>query len=625
MTNLKTKQKAPQGLLNSMEKQDFKLVLGNFPENKKDADKIAAGIEGLYKERLGHAIFQALWRFMVISIRQRVIRDYHAGTISPGLGKLLRMDLPKPEGERPAAGEQEGIYKNWQGLISEMIQAGKADFSPYKGPQDTGENWLFRYTITPYILSYFVPDSITVTENTLKEIKAEAALQLKGILAAALDDTQPGQHRLDPIKEETVSHYVEALNYLYSIRTGAEAELHFPIAAETVGLYMNPETGKVIDLRPYAEEIKNLTAPISWKYITDYTEIITGYLAERKRKAGQLLGPGDFVAIKSTPESTAISTLTAGYSEIFAQGSLFPDETKDYTTEIITSQTDRSRRLQIRMNAPKGSRGPRPSTMKLKILLEMLFTDCRKPFFTFSIEQYMKATLRPGQEASAAMKKKFKKKLLSDLRILKGTTLKANYPGQEAGEIGLLNDWVPGPGNTMEIGMDLVYCSHLKRGGLAYYPRGIFQIDEKFPHAIHFLEKLAQNRTGAKNVRKGGKRKNTIAIRSLIETDYGFLPLEKVQKTRKYKEAYIDPTINTITYLNEAGYISSRYVNGKHEEYTADDLSRVKYEDFIDRKKWLLEYDLIDYQDSPSLTEPRPQNQKPKRAPRKKKAKQEEP
>ena len=599
------------------DKTEFEMYLGRFPaDNENIITPLTGALEELFGGRLGRGIFQELYRFMGLAIQERVIRDYHAGAISPGLAKLLEMELPPWKAETMPVGS--GEFKSWRALVNEMIQAGKADFSPFKGPQDTRENWLFRYSITPFILSLHMRDSIMTTERNLPERKAEAAQALRGTLAAALDETAPETYRRGPIKEDVLSRYAEALKMLYSIRTGAESELHF-VVTERPAFYMNPETGQVFDLRPYAAEITHLMAPISWDYIKDYVKVIIEYLTERNRKGTQLLGPAEFLAIKNTPESTAISTLTTGYSEIFVQGTIFPDETTDYTTEIHTNQKDPARQLQIKINTKQGSRGPRPSTMKLKILLEMLFTQCGHPFFSFNIDQYMMATLPPGKEPTPAGKKKFKQKLYADLRLLKGMEINANYPGLPPGEIGILNDWVPGPGNTIEIGMDLVYCNHLRRGGLAFYPRGIFQIDEKFPHAIHFLEKLAQNRTSARNVRQGGTRPYTISLKALIDTDYSFLPLEKVQKTRKYKEAYIDPTVNTLVYLNESGYITSRYVNANHEEYTANDLSQVRYEDFIDRHKWLLEYDLIEYKDSPRLSEPVPERPKRKRKPRAKK------
>ncbi len=619
MTNLQEQKNygTPERPFYDVDIMEFKMYLGEFIRDAKITD----GLSGIFGERMGRGIFQNLYSLLLISVTERVLRDYHAGTISPGLTRLLEMDIPKRSpGLGPVGGQD---YKTWREHIDAMIQAGKADFSSFKGPEDVRENWLIRYVIAPFILTDFMQGNIQTIEKELQERKEEIRQELLGYLAAAFDETDREKYRRPPMREAALLEYTDSLEYLYSIRAGNEAELHFyhPIL---VAFYMNPETGKVYDIRPYKEEISLLLAPMSWQYILEQAETIRGYIEERRKKAVQLLGPAEFLAIKNTPESTAISTLTTGYSEIFVQGTIFPDDTTDYSTEIHTNQKDPARQLQIRINAKQGSRGPRPSTMKLKILLEMLYTQCGRPVFSFNIDQYMRATLPPGKEPTTAGKKKFKQKLFTDLRLIKGMEINANYPGLPPGEIGILADWVPGPGNTIEIVMDLVYCNHLRRGGLAYYPRGIFQIDEKFPHAIHFLEKMAQNRTSVKNVRRGGTRKNTISLKALIDTDYSFLPLEKVQRTRKYKEAYIDPTINTIVYLNEAGYIDSRYVNASHEEYTANDLAQVRYEDFIDRRKWLLEYELLDYKDNPKALQT-PPKKKRKRTYKKKNQKAESP
>ncbi len=586
--------------------EDVIMFFGKFIQDAKITDPLY----NLFSGRLGRVLFRQVYSFLLFSVTQRVIRDYHAGTISPELQKLIEMKQPKWNPE------QRIIGTGWRLHINKMIQEGKADFSRFKSPKDKQENWLLRYYIAPYILSEFIPDDINTTEKELPEQRSLVEQELRGCIAAALDDTEPDKFRRRPLNELDIKKYVEALNYFYSKMEDTEAELHF-FEHDIVSFYMNPETGEVIDLRPYQEEISSLLAPVSWEYIKDYAKVIEDYLAERHKKEVQLLGPAEFIAIKNTPESTAISTLTTGYGEIYVQGNLYPDDTTDYTTEIFSS-TGKKRKIEIKINAPVGSKGPRPSTIKLKILLEMLFTQRNKPSFSFSIDEYMRITLPPGKEITPPMRKKFKKKLLEDLNLLHDMKLTLSCNGQAGGRGRILTDYLQGPGNTIEIMMDLVYCSHLKQGGLAYYPRGIFQIDEKFVHAIHFLEKLAQNRTSANNVRKGGTRKNTISIKALIETDYGFLPMEKVAKTRKYREAYIDPTVNTIVYLNEAGFISSRFVNAEHEEYTANDLSQVSYLDFIDSKKWLLEYDLLDYKDNPKVLKNLPKPKARKRASKKK-------
>jgi hypothetical protein len=95
--------------------------------------------------------------------------------------------------------------------------------------------------------------------------------------------------------------------------------------------------------------------------------------------------------------------------------------------------------------------------------------------------------------------------------------------------------------------------------------------------------------------------------------------LEKVKKSRKYRELLIEPILKTIAQLNDEGHITSRYVNANHEEHTTDDLSRVTFSDFMDSKKWLLEYEINGFEEDPQMIV-KAEERKKKRRPYKKKA-----
>ena len=190
----------PEAPFYEEDKTLFEFMLGKFPKGKRDAEKLAEGIGAILRGRLGHSIFNALTYFLETSIQERVITEYHAGTISAGLTELLKIDTPNREENSL------NDFKAWRDMIRLRIQEGKADFSLFKGPNDTGENWLMRYVINPYIVSAFMPENVIVTEAKLNGRKAEAAQKVKEILAAALDETAD-QHGRGPVSEKTISGY----------------------------------------------------------------------------------------------------------------------------------------------------------------------------------------------------------------------------------------------------------------------------------------------------------------------------------------------------------------------------------------------------------------------------------
>ena len=536
----------------------FEITLGKLPKRKKDAEKMAEGIGGLLLGRMGHTIFNTLGFFLELSIQERVIKNYHAGTISAGLAKLLKKNLPKAEENLFAN------FKAWQDLISKRIQEGKADFSSFKGPQDTGETWILRYAINPYILSIYMKDSLPDTESTMKDRKAEAAQRVREALAAALDETTAEQSGKQPQKEVALLKYVKALEHLYAIRTGAEPELHF-VLPEQIAFYMNPVTGEVIDLRPYAEEIHSLIAPVSWRYILDYTGVITDYLAKRKelnKEAQRRKSIFDNAFIKmfnSTPTNklvnlnTTVSGSTQKNTEYFQQN-LFEDEWnyKNGGTEFYLP----IKTLSGTVLPPVFS----TSTQKTMHFIGLLFTahnSAKRPDTVFpvvetSVREYMAAT---GRKMTVNNVKEAAKILKRDLDTLAKISIKYNDKKYSLSRVNPFAETHIERGK-IKVVLAPTFAEFLVQttGFLMNYPAALLKLKENNSNIYPLGYKLALNRSNDANIRKG--KANILSVPVCLESCPGIPSIEKVRKDgRSPANRIIEPFEKALDSLQQQGIL----------------------------------------------------------------------
>ncbi|SDC76129.1 hypothetical protein SAMN04487864_1222, partial [Succiniclasticum ruminis] len=547
----------------------FEIMLGKLPKRKKDAERMAEGIGAILLGRMGHSIFDTLGFFLELSIQERVIQNYHAGAISAGLSKILKKNLPKVE---------ENLFTNfkaWQELISERIQEGKADFSSFKGPQDAGETWILRYAINPYILSIYMKDSLPVTESTMKDRKAEAAQRVREAVAAALDETTAEQSGKKAQKETALLKYVKALEHLYEIRTGAEPELHF-VLPERIAFYMNPVTGEVIDLRPYAEEIHSLIAPVSWRYILDYTGVITDYLAKRKelqKEAQHRKSIFDKAFIKmfnSTPTNelvnlnTTISGDTQKNTEYFQQN-LFEGEWnyKKGGTEVF---------LPIKMSA--GNVLPpifSTSTQKTMHFISLLFTahnSAKRPDNVFpivetSVREYMAAT---GRKQTLNNVKETTKILKRDLDTLAKISLKYNDKKYSLSRVNPFAETHMERGK-IKVVLAPTFAEFLVKttGFLMNYPAALLKLKENNSNIYPLGYKLALNRSNDANIRKG--KANILSVPVCLEACLGLPDIESVKKQHNSPaKRIIEPFEKALDSLQQQGVLERwEYCQAKGE------------------------------------------------------------
>ena len=580
--------------------------------------------------------FQTFLESMQGKARLRnLVKEYDRGKVSEELAAILKQS----PGEWPLDRLDFDFYRP----DAEIIKSWELDFSPFRGPDDTGDGWFLKYRLAfePLPLIRRTIEEIRATNEANYAIdrdylKAQTALLLRG----TKKDPAAQEYVRPPVPAPEILLFVEAVEAQHRARKqertprGYLAPFSGPAAA---GFYINPATREIKDLRPYSKELHALLYVDSWDYLQDFCEsvreAVQEYL-EQERQQG-LFKEEKFIKLKNTPETMAIATLTSGITEIYEQPALPGlDGMAEYSTEIMIRKGDAEReagtlKLKIK-EKPKGP-GLRSRTQKLKTLLEALYTQRRNPCYSFSIREYMQLCKpnRTSDYYEGANLWKFAAKLRADLQALYNVSFSVNYPGLPAGEIRILDGWTPGPNGTIEISMGAVYCKNLlAKGGLSQICRTFFQTDERNPHAVPFLLKLCNNRTNPDNIameQKGNRRAHRISLKALYEYDsQNFPPLEKVKRNRKYKELIMDPIIKTIAQLNDEGHIVSRYVTPDGSEYTADDLARASFSEFMDKKRWLLEYEVAGFENPiiPSGELPDP-NAKPAKKPKRKKPKTE--
>ncbi len=541
----------------------FRMMLGDFIQ----APEITDGFSGIFGERMGRGISQILYSFMLDSVTERVIKTYHAGGISPGLTRLLEMDIPIWDAGFPI--EAGGVYKSWQGQINNLIREGKADFSSFKGPQDQGENWLIRYVTAPYIFTSFLQGNIWDIEKAHQESKKKARAILLGNLAAAFDETDPQKYRRPPMNDSALSAYLTSLKRVYERKAGENASLNFYKIILT-DFYMNPETGAIFDLRPYKEEISLLLAPMSWDYILEYSRVIRGYLkgrraalTARQKKDARKRGIFDkaFIKMFNAAPTNDLVNINATVSGRQAT------EDGYFEQNIFTSEWEYKRggtELNLPVKTLDGHVLPpafSTSTWKTMHFLSLLFSAQNSrhgsqtaPVIETSVREYMAAT---GRNVTPNTVKETTKALKRDLELLNEIKIKYNDKKYS------LNQVRPFPGvhlnrGNIRVTLDSDFAVYLSKttGFLMNYPAALLKLKENNSNLYPLGYKMALNRSNDNNIRKG--KANILSVPVLLESCPGIPPIEKVRKEGKGGSPVrriIEPFEKTLDALQEQGVL----------------------------------------------------------------------
>ena len=569
---------------------------------RKDTKEMAAAIEKLIPYAAMKDNLKSLDALLEISCLNNLVTAYNENRVSPRLRELLEVAPPNWQ-EIP---ENKG--KSWNQVIFKMIQDGRADFSEFKDQKIT-DNWLLAFKITHRPFPYVDTDIKTLTEELKKrrtEIKRDFAKSIKF------------EVEQDPEVKKQVTALMDLIDARYKLHTAKNTPLYFSSLSyrsySSPDFYLNPATGEITDLRPYSAEIKDLLSPESWGYLKEFTT--TGRLALLKAMPQEpppvgekLFDDKTFIELRNSKVTNTLTTASVGITEVAEQLQIFNstgnDDEKEPQYDIKTNVPVKSGgEVIIKVSETPKGRALSPGTEKLRTLFDALFTMSGNMNFFIPVNGYME--LCKQKDVSPITRRRFKQKLRRELSTLKKTTFSAKLEGsKEAGEIGILRNWLPTADDTIMVELEPRYCEALKQrnGGIMQLSKAVFWLDEKNTHLLPMYKTLCRNRTDLNNIKKGGRRPHAISYLTLFEHDLSYPSVEKIRKTRKYKQDIIRPMLNAIEILNREGYIVSKYIDVDDNEYTREEMENQNFVDFINPQKFLLFYDLVDFKEDQAMVE----------------------
>ena len=496
----------------------------NEPEQEEIKKLVSLGMLSGYYRHL-----QYLKLLRQIACFEKLIKTYKADKVSPALRALLEVAPPKWD---TLPGNKE---KPWNQVIYDMIQEGKADFTPFKG-QSKAENWLLTYRIASTPLPHIETDLNTLAAE-LPGRKAETIAILTNSIKLELADdvNMVAETNINGLLDIIESRYKTYKASRYSLKHGSIAKTKTP---ESYDFYLNPATGQITDLRPYAAEIEKLLSPVSWDFLKQFVD--TGRNAIRKYHKENEPTPEPLPAIldqaftkmlNTPPTNDLMKINTAvvgrgGNSNQYLSQNLFTKqwEGKINKTEIIYGEEGGNLATPVFTG----------STWKLLIIAMILFTaqntkggDELNLGISGTVDDYLKLT---GRAVTLSNRKEVSKTLKRDLLTLGRTSIKYNDKKYSLDMVNLFGRVKLSRGKfemefTETFGR---YASKTTSYITKYFPMSILKLKEKNPSLITLSVHLAILRNMDRNREKG--RATISSINSLLAYCPGLPTIEQVRK-----------------------------------------------------------------------------------------------
>lgn len=551
---------------------------------------------------------------------QHILDEYQKGNISPELGNILNYQ-PMTNNEVFNTILDQGGFDE---VVLNAVKDGKIDFTPFNDTDDPAPDWFLKYRLSPVSIPGYMGKlenmgkltQTTEKETRINQHKKEIKQQTKEHIINALQDG---------IRPETLYLLADEIKERYQAYKNAGGRANYNPVLLGSHTYTNPRTagfmvditaGKVFDLRPHFQTMFNLLTP-GIEPLKEFYYAVRRYTTDalKKEKQGKERTPEalfentPFLMMRNSRESNAIASVSGSMLQIAVQQELaLTDEKGNQLYNYTANAPVKSGEVIISVKeTPKGG-VLRPSTEKLHILFDTLFTKSGYTEFVFPIDAYMELCKRTPGEITPENRRKFKQKLRQDLQRMKNTKFSANLPGCKPGEIGILNAWLPAPNNCMYIKLERLYCDSLtqKNAGKMQIPTTIFKTNEQNPHLIPIMRVLCRNRTDYHNVNmeaKGGRRAHTISLKTLYEYDLALPRWAKMKenKKRQFRRDIIEPLFNAIRELNNENYIKSKYIDRDGIEHTEAEMKIAGIVDILDPEKWLLDYEIVGFKDDPEM------------------------
>ena len=272
----------------------FLNATGGIPATKEQREKLFKLIVPMLKTTEEN-VSGFLPGLMIISRRLNLKEAYKGGNITPELATILNDSYElTPEFYRLHSLPERSF------VLPYLLDEHKLDFSPFKGPDDTGDEWYFNYRIayTP------LPIGTGYNHSTLEQITSKAESdyikELANLQQSAkrfLEGVRPSERWLKermhlegealekakndylvkPKDPETLLKFAEAVEMQYQQRLAENTSRDYAAPCSSIyeaGFYVNPATCKIYDLRPYRQEIHSLLSVKDWDYLKDFVNTV---------------------------------------------------------------------------------------------------------------------------------------------------------------------------------------------------------------------------------------------------------------------------------------------------------------------------------------------------------------
>ena len=287
------------GLKYATQAKRFFIATGGTPDNKEGRERLLKMIRPLLETE--QDISPRLTYFMELSRKLNFADCYIHKVITPGLVDTFQnVDELTPEMYDNKKIADPSFY------LPYLLESKQLDFAPFKGENDTGENWYFNYRIdtTPVPL-------LTRNFDELAKIAAaryyQARIGFKEQVKQALEGIKPSEEWLrgkmhlegealekalkeyiiKPVKEKPLLQFAKAVEMQYQLRQQEQTPLDYAAPFKTeqeAGFYVNLVTRKIYDLRPFTKELHALFSVKSWDYLKDFATAIREAIEEVKNE-----------------------------------------------------------------------------------------------------------------------------------------------------------------------------------------------------------------------------------------------------------------------------------------------------------------------------------------------------
>ena len=518
--------------------KSFILYTGPLPEDKEARLKIYAALKPFTK----HFFYTVgLANFYELAMYEHINTAYKNGKLPPELVEVINDKYQWPEDIL-----QTFFESSDESPLDCLLKQGRLNFEPFRGPKDTEANWFTNYPIVLYPLPFYCgPLDNTgkayqqIKAGNISDLAANTQRLLKGLKAP------DGETLLKPVTPEVMEAYAAAVELQYKQRkkdrTPGDIEKFY--GKSSAGFYVNPESGRIYDLRPYTKELEKLLAVKNWDFLGLYVATIRAAIAEfkgetaskKKQPPGSIFDKAFIKMFNAAPINNLININTSRSGR--------PQEENGYFEQNMFTKEWEYKKGGTELNMPvkhgDGNNTPlfTTSTVKTIHFISLLFTAQNSikhqenifPVVDTSVREYMLAT---GRKITANSIKDATKTMKRDLDTMADISVRSN---DKKYSLSRINPFAETHINRGKIRVVLAptFAEFLVKttGFLMNYPAALLKLKENNSSLYPLGYKLALNRSNDANIRKG--KANILSVPVCLEWCPAIPSIERVRKEGK--------------------------------------------------------------------------------------------